>query len=135
MKAHLFFNTTPNSNSSGSRNKPGELFYGINLNDPYSNYPLSVLMHKAAHVTFDSSNEKYFRDKEWQDAIANDKFSISYYAKDYPLTEDLASTLDSYLIYRYKPKKLSEDFRNFLRRTMYNRYIILDKFDFYRNNN
>jgi hypothetical protein len=135
MKAHLFFNTTPNSNSSGSRNKPGELFYGINLNDPYSNYPLSVLMHKAAHITFDSSNEKYFRDKEWQDAIANDKFSISYYAKDYPQTEDLASTLDSYLIYRYKPKKLSEDFRNFLRRTMYNRYIILDKFDFYRNNN
>jgi hypothetical protein len=133
MKQNLFFNTTPNSSSSASIS--GLSSYGINLNDPYSNFPLSVLMHKSAHITFDLSNEKYLKKSVWQEAIVKDNFFITYYGKDYPQTEDLAVTLDAYLIYRYKPEKFSEDFRNFLRRTMHNRFIILDKFDFYSKNN
>jgi hypothetical protein len=134
MKRNIFFNTTPRSFGLAVA---GTSSYGINLNDPYYNNPgfLALLLHEATHIAFDHTNEKYLKKNIWQDAILKDNFFISYYAKDYPQTEDLASTLDSYLIYRYKPEKLSEDFRNFLRRTMYNRFIILDKFDFYNRTN
>jgi hypothetical protein len=134
MKRNIFFNTTPRSFGLAI---PGTSSYGINLNDPYYNNPgfLGLLLHEATHVTFDQTNEKYLKKKEWQDAIAKDKFFISYYGKDNPYTEDLAVTLDAYLIYRYKPEKLSKDFRDFLRRTMYSRFIILDNFDFYSKNN
>jgi hypothetical protein len=134
MKRNIFFNTTPRAFGLAI---PGTSSYGINLNDPYYNNPglLALLLHEATHITFDHTNEKYLQKNEWQDAIAKDKFFISYYGKDNPHNEDLAVTLDAYLIYRYKPEKLSKDFRDFLRRTMYSRFIILDNFDFYSKNN
>jgi sulfur relay (sulfurtransferase) DsrF/TusC family protein len=110
----------------------GTTTFGIDESNPYhkqSNF-FGVLVHESAHVVFDQPRENNIYRDPWQVAVELDNYYLAYYAEDYPFTEDIAVTIDTYMYLKFKPYLLNPDFIDLIRRNIPNRLKILDSYDF-----
>ncbi len=84
----------------------------------------SALLHELSHNALD---RRFAYHSDWLLAQSTDAATISQYAFDFPLTEDLAESFVSYYLIRCQPQWLSDNKINVIKDIIPNRIAFFDK--------
>lgn len=112
----------------GSRN----IVVGHDLNNPITNNPAfdEMVLHEAAHSSLDWDHGGLMISERWLNTAREDDYYISQYAKLYPFREDIAETINVYLLYRFRPERADIDLISKIQRLIPNRIAYFDEYDF-----
>jgi hypothetical protein len=117
----------------------GNIVIAVDPNNPIHNNPtfLEMVLHEASHASLDFPNPNHgpsqiglLNEERWLDAAAKDNYFISPYAETFPIREDIAETVNVYLLYKYKAYMVDPDLIKMIERVIPNRIAYLDEFDF-----
>lgn len=86
-----------------------------------------TLIHEAVHTSLDADHKDH---PDWLAAQEADCTSISEYARDFPVREDLAESYLPYFAIRYKADRISESLKKTIERTIPHRIVYFDNQDF-----
>jgi hypothetical protein len=119
--------------------RPGNIVIAIDPERPIHKNPsfLELVLHEAGHASLDYPNQYHgfeeggiLVEERWLEAAKNDNYFISFYSESYPLREDIAETINVYLLYRFKSYMIDPDLIKMIERVIPNRIAYLDEFDF-----
>jgi hypothetical protein len=128
---------------------PQKITFRYNMNSRYykNSYSAHDLIHVLAHASLEYKDKEmdwrqlYARNqdidvakrinmRDWYEISLQDNFYPTYYAFDYPYTEDFAESILIYMYYRFKPHLISEGFAKLIENNMQKRIQFFDNLNF-----
>ena len=105
----------------------------IHTDDPATHFAVNygyleeIFLHEAAHASLDPA---HFDSPGWRRAQGVDGVAISDYANDYPDREDIAESFLAYFAVHYRPNRLTNTEKWFMKMTIPNRLAYFDRQQF-----
>lgn len=110
----------------------GNIVVGHDLINPITNHPAfdEMVLHEAAHASLDWDHGGLMTSERWLNAASQDDYYVSHYASLYPFREDIAETINVYLLYRFRSSRADVDLIAKIERLIPNRIAYFDEYDF-----
>ncbi|MCY4514523.1 MAG: hypothetical protein OXC69_05235 [Candidatus Tectomicrobia bacterium] len=103
--------------------------HDINLHEDHAEETMArgfleeMILHEAVHATLGPNHNN---DEDWQRAQTLDGMYISTYARDYPHTEDLAESLSTWFLARFRTERMPDETLRTIYRSIPNRLAYFD---------
>ena len=91
---------------------------------------MEMVAHEAAHASLDWVHGGIIEESPWLLAASKDDAFIDIYAAEFPVREDIAASIIPYILYRYRPERVSEYLLQLINEVMSERIKYFDNFDF-----